>query len=279
MPVKHEEIHARSHDNLKLFIQRWTPDSAPVRAEVVLIHGYAEHSGRYREFAHALAEQGIQTLAVDLRGHGHSEGIRGHCDAFEHFLHDVEMTLEHAADGVPRFILGHSHGGLVTLDFVVKNTPDISGVILSNPFLGLAMPVPAPKLFAGRLAGNFVPTLAIPSGIDASGLTHDTEIVRRYERDPMVFPTATAGWFNEVERAQDRVKGYRDFPKPLLYLFSDCDPVASPHDNRNLAERLNGDDKTIHVRRGEKHEILNELARHETYEVISQWILQRSPST
>jgi len=279
MPVIHEEIRERSHDNLGLFLRRWTPESKPVQAEIVLIHGYAEHSGRYREFAHAIAEYGIQTLAIDLRGHGHSEGIRGHCDAFDHFLEDVTITLEHSSNKVPRFILGHSHGGLVALDYVIKREPSLSGVILSNPFLGLAMPVPAPKLFAGRLAGNYMPTLAIPSGIDPNGLTHDVEVVRRYERDPLVFPTATAGWFNEVEQAQARVKNYRHFPLPLLYLFSDCDPVASPHDNRTLADRLGAEDKTIHVRRGEKHEILNERLRHETYEVIAQWILQRSLST
>ena len=276
MPVIHNEILCRSHDNQKLFMRRWSPEDQKPVAELVIIHGYAEHSGRYREFAHALAVQGIQVLAVDLRGHGHSDGIRGHCDVFEHFHEDVNIALEQSNSDVPRFLLGHSHGGLVTLDYVVSAVPNIRGVVLSNPFLGLAMPVPAPKLFAGRLAGNFAPTLAIPSGIDPSGLTHVKEFVRRYERDPLIFPTATAGWFNECEKAQARVKGYRAFPKPLLYLFSDCDPIASPHDNRTLAERLSADDKTIHVRRGEKHEILNERQRHETYEVISNWILERS---
>lgn len=275
MAVLHDEIHTRSHDNLPLFLRRWQPVQKTTRAELLVIHGYAEHSGRYREFAHTLAGHGISTLAVDLRGHGHSGGARGHCDAFDHFLEDVSIALESSRTDVPRFILGHSHGGLVSIDYAIRHNPQVKGVILSNPFLGLSLPVPAPKLFAGRLAGQVLPTLAIPSGIDANGLTHDLEIVRRYERDPLVFPTATAGWFTAVEEAQARVKNYRSFPLPLLYLFSDCDPVASPHDNRALAERLCAKDKTIEVRRGEKHEILNELARHETFEVIAQWIQAR----
>ena len=94
MPVVHNEILCRSHDNLQLFMRRWTPESQKTVAELVIIHGYAEHGGRYREFAHAMAAQGIQVLAVDLRGHGHSDGIRGHCDAFEHFHEDVTITLE-----------------------------------------------------------------------------------------------------------------------------------------------------------------------------------------
>ena len=84
------------------------------------------------------------------------------------------------------------------------------------------------------MAGNFVPTLAIPSGIDANGLTHVKEIVRRYERNPLVFPTATAGWFNECEKAQARVKGYRSFPRPLLYMFR----TPIPSRLRTTIERL-----------------------------------------
>ena len=141
MPVIHDEILSRSHDNLKLFMQRWAPQKDPV-AELVVVHGYAEHSGRYREFAHALAERGVQVLAVDLRGHGHSGGIRGHCDVFEHFHEDLAITLEQCSPSLPRFILGHSHGGLVTIDYVVNAVPNIRGTILSNPFLGLGVAGP-----------------------------------------------------------------------------------------------------------------------------------------
>ncbi len=277
MSVLHTSATLRSHDNLPLFFQQWFPeDNTSPRAHVLIVHGYAEHSGRYRDFAHHLVSEGCHVHALDLRGHGHSGGRRGHCERFIHFLEDVEIALEQIPENAPIFLLGHSHGGLVSLDYAISRQPAIAGLILSNPYLGLSMEVPAAKLLVARLAGQFLPTAAVPSGIDPSGLSHNREVVERYERDPLVFSTATTGWFVAVEQAQARVKAYRSIDLPLLYLFSDCDPIASPHDNRTLSDQLTSPDKTVVVRRGERHEILNEINKEQTYESITQWIRART---
>lgn len=261
-------------DGTSLFLRRWLPGDVPVRAHVLILHGYFEHGGRYRDVAHAFGRHGIATATVDLRGHGRSDGQRGFVSNFAHYLDDVQVALD-ALTERPLFILGHSHGGLVALDFVVARKPPIKGLILTNPFLGMTVPAKGPKLWVGKLAGRHFPRLSLPSGLDANGISHDTTIVEAYRRDPLVFTAANAGWFREVAGAQARVNGLRELAVPLLYVYSDSDPIASPTLNKQLSEQLRVTDKTVTMRAGERHEVLNETARDGLHNDIAQWMLKR----
>ncbi len=268
-----------SSDGTQLAAQRWSPLGEP-RAALLVIHGYADHGERYRELGLTLAERGVDTVAIDLRGHGRSSGQRGYIDTFTQYHDDVEaafggMTMLHEGRGIARFVLGHSNGGLVALDWVADKKPEIHGLIVTNPFLDLAMKVPALKLGAGHLAARIAPRIALPSGIPPQGLTHDTAIVDAYKRDPMVFTTATAGYFKHSRAAQARVRGLTRIDVPLLYCYSDSDPIASPTANAALAQAIDSPDKTVIVRPGEFHEILNETNRAELMARIGDWLLAR----
>ncbi len=129
------------------------------------------------------------------------------------------------------------------------------------------------KIGLGHLFARTLPRIALPSGISPSVLTHDTAIVDAYARDPHVFKTATAGWFKESRAAQARVCALTTLNVPLLFVYSDADPLASPTLNAEIAQRLQSPDKTVIVRHGEYHEVLNELARAELFERIGEWIL------
>ena len=131
---------------------------------------------------------------------------------------DVEEAKRLLLEDTPTLILGHSNGGLIVLDYLSTGDRGFNAAILSNPYLGLAIDVPAPKVWAGNIAGVVLPKLAMPSGLDAAGLSHDEEIVKRYRRDPYVFSTVTAGWFRESSKAQDRVRQWV-LPLPFLYMF------------------------------------------------------------
>src|SRR5690349_11295587 len=84
------ESHLAAPDGASLFLRRWLPSSGPVRAHVLIVHGYFEHGGRYRELAHTLSRFGIGSAALDVRGHGRSEGQRGFVQRFEDYLDDVQ---------------------------------------------------------------------------------------------------------------------------------------------------------------------------------------------
>lgn len=273
MTANRTQLSFTAADGTQLSAQRWTP-LANTKAALLVIHGYADHAERYRELAVALADKGIDTTAIDLRGHGRSAGQRGYVNAFSDYFQDIEAARSAMPDA-PFFVLGHSNGGLAALDWVSQKRPALRGVVVTNPYVARAMHVPLPKILAGHIAGRVLPHLAIPSGIDAAGLTHETQFVEAYRRDPHVFSTATAGWFRESSKAQKRVMALGTVSAPLLYVHSDSDPIASPSANADLAGRIQSSDKTVVVRPGELHEILNETKRAELFETIGAWILAR----
>ncbi len=276
MVALHNEEYIKSHDGLSLFFQTWTPTTgSSSTADVLIVHGYGEHGGRYRELAHAFAEGGIITHTVDLRGHGRSDGRRGHVDHFAHYLNDVDCALEQLNHKLPQFILGHSLGGLISIDYVCSRQPPINGLIVSNPFLALAMEVPALKLKVAEIAGNLAPRFALPNGLKSGDISRVAEIANRYERDPLIFSTATAGWVREANSAQDRVRAYDRVTAPLYYLYSDSDPIACPNASRILSKQLRSPDKTIEERPDELHEILNEIDRHQLHKDVASWIQGR----
>lgn len=269
----HSELALRSADGVRLSGHRWVPDGGDVVAELLVVHGYAEHGGRYRELASELAAGGIATTAIDLRGHGRSSGPRGFVRQFDDYHHDLRAALAVAADS-PRFVLGHSLGGLIVLDFVTRSAGarELAGLVIVSPYLAPAMQMPLSRLVGG-LAGELWPRLVVPNGLDPAGLSRDRAAVDAYRRDPLVFGHATVGWYRATMTAQHRVTAVSAVDLPLLYYFSDSDPVASGLVSRAFVEALSCPDKSVRPRRWASHEILNEVDRHEVHTEIREWIV------
>ena len=91
--MKHEQHTWKSGDGLTFFGQNWQPESAP-RAVVALVHGMGEHSSRYAHLADAVCQQGIALMAFDLRGHGSTEGNRGHSPSYNVLMDDIDLFLQ-----------------------------------------------------------------------------------------------------------------------------------------------------------------------------------------
>jgi len=275
-PVEYTKQMHKASDGMGIWVRRWSPAQGDSVAELLVLHGYGEHGGRYRELAHRLAVDKIATTAIDVRGHGRSEGRRGHVDLFANYHWDVDVGLLALEKGPPRFVLAHSHGGLIALDYLAKHDAQISGLILSNPFIDVAMEVPKIKLLVGKIAGELLPRLSLPRGEIGEGLSHDPLVGEQYARDPLVFHTVTAGWYREATRAQTRAQQMTELHMPVLYFYSDEDPVATPATNAILSSRLKAPEKMVRLREGEYHEILNEVGRAEVQDEISTWIQRHS---
>lgn len=261
-------------DGVTLHLKTWRPATGKPRGHVLILHGYMEHGGRYRDVAHTLCAAGLAATAPDVRGHGQSSGQRGRVDRFEDYLDDLALMLETLTPN-NRFILGHSHGGLIALDFVVQRKPALRGLVVTNPFLAQTVPAAGIKLWVGIQAGKHLPWLSLPGGLDPAGVSHDPAIVDAYKRDPLNFTMANAAWFRELGIAQKRVRGYTEVDVPLLYVRSDADPIVLPAANEALSARLQSPDKTVIVRQGEYHEVLNEVNRAELQRTVAAWVLQR----
>ncbi len=247
------------------------------KAVLAVIPGYADHGARYAHVMGALAEHGIGSVAIDLRGHGRAQGPRGFCYRFDEFLDDAR-ELRHLVDarakGAPTLLFGHSFGGLVATLSALDTPASWKGLVLSAPFFGLGLEVPRVKVLAGKVASRVIPKLGLPSGLEGKDMTHDPAKAKDYDNDPLVFKNATARWFTEASAAQQRaLSSAPRLSMPLYMTFGTADKVASLSTAKRFFDAAGSADKTWDPREGLFHEVLNEPSWKEIVDAMARWIL------
>jgi alpha-beta hydrolase superfamily lysophospholipase len=268
-----------TQDGVQLHLHSW-PASEP-RANAALLHGWGEHGGRYAHVGAEFSKRGISVLAIDFRGHGRSGGRRSHVDRFEEYHLDVDALLAEAKKSAgPTFLMAHSMGSLVALDYVIrKGGSGLRGMVLSSPYLGLAMAVNPIKLGAGKIMSNVLPTLALAAGIKGRDVCRDPEILALYDTDPLNVKKITARLFAEQLAAQERVKARaQEIKLPTLLLYAGDDRIASADATDRVAAKFSMQDRTVERLPGLFHEILNEMpaVRGPLIARMADWILTRS---
>jgi acylglycerol lipase len=272
--VDHHENFFKTADDLTLYEQRWQP-ADPIAA-VVIVHGYAEHSGRYQWAAAQLVEQGFTVYTFDLRGHGKSQGVRGFVRSFTHYLSDLEIFLQRVQlqePPKPLFLLGHSMGGAVAALFTIRHKPMLSGLVLSSGVLAVPGKVSPLLVWAAPFIAQLVPKLPTLS-IDRRTLSRDPEIVRRYESDPLVYhgriPARTsAEILKAIAEIQSRM---HELELPLLILHGTEDALASVDGSKTVYSGVNAKDKCLKLYDGFYHELLNEPERMQVLSDITMWL-------
>jgi alpha-beta hydrolase superfamily lysophospholipase len=251
------------------FTREW--EASEPRAAIALVHGLAEHSGRYEHVGVRLAEAGYAVYTADLRGHGRSEGWPGQVSGLADWLEDAGSIVgraRQAAGGRPVFLLGHSLGALIGAAYVARNPDAVDGMVLS------AIAV---------LAGTAL--LASMADSDAQGIPHgaisrDPAVVRAYIEDPLVFadrvtPEANAAGLEaaiEVNQAGDRLT------LPVLMVHGSDDPIADIEGARDLFESMASKDKEFIVYEGLYHEVMNEPEKDRVLDDIVAWLDWRTPA-
>jgi len=259
----------------------WTEDDVPsgARAHVLVVHGYADHLGRYRAFRDALLAEGLGVHTYDQRGHGKSPGPRGHVRRFSDYLDDFDKCLARmrAQGGNTRaFVVAHSHGGLEALAALQRRaTPLVDGLVLSSPYLALAFAPPAWKAGLARALEGIFPSLRIPLDIPLSALSRDEAWVRTTSADPLYNRVGTPRWFVESTRAQAEVLAHGAAVHcPVLLLLGTDDRIASATTARQFFDTLGTKDRTLREYPGMRHELLNELGKEEVFRDICRWIAE-----
>lgn len=265
-----------TEDGVALFTRSWVPDRA--RAVLLLVHGLAEHSGRYEATARFFVARGLAVHAFDHRGHGQSPGLRVHVASFEEYRRDLRAALAGARaehPGLPLVLLGHSQGGLVALTHVLREPGGLAGLVLSSPFLDVAARSrPSPWLAAlARLLAAIRPRTLFPSGADPVLLSRDPAVGAAYAADPLVSRTVSAGWFRaaEVARAEARQRA-ADLRLRTLVLYAGADALVDPGATaRWLARAPSGLVEAFRYD-GLYHEILNGPEGDEVRARMEAWI-------
>lgn len=262
-------------DGLKLFEQAWLPAQRR-RSTIVLVHGYAEHSGRYAQVAASLSAQGHAVYTYDQRGHGRSEGRRGYVDRFDHYLDDLGVFLQRvrrSGPGTPLFLMGHSMGGTVCTRFCLERAPGLSGLILSSPMLRPAMDIPPLLRWLSPVVATFFPTLPTLY-LNRDDLSRDPAVVAAAKSDPLNYHQripARAG--HEMIRAGQRIRaGLESLSIPFLVFHGTHDRIADPRSSIELYTRAAAEDKTLSLYEGLRHETLNEPEKHQIMDELIAWL-------
>ena len=272
--ARHDEGFFNAKDNLRLFWESDLPDKP--RAHLGIVHGYADHSGRYRKFIDSLVADNFAVHAFDYRGHGQADGRRGYCEKFSDFVDDLEtfwMRVRSAAGPKKSFLFAHSHGGLMAIHYQMRKPPELAGLVLSAPYLKLALKPPPLKVVAARAIGKIVPWLPVKNDIRPELLTRDVEAQRAVERDHLYNRSVTPRWFNEANAAQ--LQALTMAPQirlPVLVICGAADGIASTETTREFFQRIGSADKQYKEYPGMRHEVANEIGKESVWKDVSGWI-------
>lgn len=264
-------------DGVKLSGQAWLPP-AP-RAVVAVVHGIAEHAGRYAFLADRANQCGLGVVSADLRGHGRSPGERSYVERFDDYLLDVDALMAKARElavGRPLFLMGHSMGGAIALRWLAQRKQPVAGLILSSAALKIGGDVPRLLVALAPLLSRWLPHLR-GTRLDPATISRDPAAVAAYVNDPLVSllaPPARTG--AELLQAMEANRAAAAGLALPVYLFhGDADRLTDPDGSRDIHERWGGSDKTLRLWPGSRHETFNDLDREGVVAELLGWILAR----
>jgi alpha-beta hydrolase superfamily lysophospholipase len=276
--MQHREGTFYGYGRLPLYYQAWQPDESP-RASLLIVHGHGEHSGRYPNVVNHLVPRGFAVYALDHRGHGRSPGQRGYANSMAEFRGDVGGLLRLAATDhphTPLFLLGHSMGGLISLDFLLHH-PDaeLRGAIISAPVVGQIGVAPI-LLRLSRLLARVWPTFSLGSGLDAKDISRDPQDVAAYQNDPLVHSRGTVRLATEVMDAAAWCQTHaHSLQLPLLLIHGTADRITSPQDSRRFFDNAGSADKTYIAYEGGYHESHNDIHHEQVVADMLAWLEKR----
>jgi acylglycerol lipase len=258
-----------------LHLVDWTGEGDDV-AQVVLCHGYGEHSGRYDQVASRLVGAGYGVHSYDQLGHGRSAGKFGRVDDLGALVGDLEarvMTVQDAHPEQSVFLLGHSMGGLVVLTALAQGDITVDGAVVTGPAVTTGEDLPDFLVTAVKLLGRVVPFLPVRT-IDSATLSRDPEVVAAYDADPYVYRGAIdARTGGQLAAGADWLDAHlSDIGTPLLVVHGSADKLTSPAGSRLVHEKASSKDKTLRIWDGLYHEVMNEPEQDQVLGEIVDWL-------
>jgi lysophospholipase len=275
---RHEES-LTGNGGVKISYDTWTPtpETVPPRGILVISHGLGEHGRRYDHVAERLGGLGLIVVVPDHRGHGRSGGPRAGLKRFADYTDDLGQVFAKVHQpGLPAFLLGHSMGGTIALDYALAHQDDLAGLILSGAAVQPGADQPKAVLAIAKVLGRFLPSLPT-ARLDCARISRDPQVVARYNADPMVFhgkvPAGLAGGLLAV---MDTLPGrLAQLTIPLLVLHGGEDKMTNPAGSDLVIARAGSADKTLNKYPGLYHEIFNEPEQDAVLDDVAKWLEPR----
>ena len=298
------EFQHRVGGGMHALVRCWRPD-VPARAVVQIVHGMAEHSGRYGRLAQALTGRGYAVYAHDLPGHGAHAQLRGHFADRRGWrvaissIREVQRLAQREQAGRPHFMIGHSMGSFLVQHFIADSGASLAGAVLSattgdfGPLrrVGLGLIRAEAAIYGRRHPSRLGELISFkgfnrrfrPARTAFDWLSRDAAEVDKYVADPHCGFRCTTGLWIDLLEAGGRItheNRLRRIPKtlPVLLIAGDEDPVSNgPRGPRSLERLYLGvglRDVTVKVYPGARHELLNEVNRDEVTADLVAWLDQ-----
>lgn len=259
----------------ELFWQKWLPDNDP-KAVILLVHGYAEHSGRYQYFAEHCVAKGYAVYALDHWGHGKSDGTPGFVPDFSVFRDGVDQLFAQAKQDfaeLPVLLVGHSMGGLISASYLLAGQDKFAACVLSGPAIKAAEePSAALKAISGFLS-RFFPKLGVLE-LDPNGVSRDPKVVADYLADPLVYDgkmgaRLAAEMLGNMAMVQENAGRIR---LPMLLLHGGKDSLAAAEGSEFLDHHISSTEKQLKIYPELFHEIFNEPEKGIVLNDMTDWL-------
>jgi alpha-beta hydrolase superfamily lysophospholipase len=265
----------KSRDGLELSALGWKPENP--KAVVVLIHGHGEHIRRYQHVADAFTQAGYALQAFDLRGHGQSEGQRGHTPGYDSLMADIADFIGDAQKrypGLPVFLYGHSMGGNQVINYALRSPAELKGVIATGPWLKLAFDPPWVQVTMAKLLNNIAPSISLASGLSQSALSRDLDVVKKYASDPLVHDKISVRLYTAMYgNGFWALENAAQLKLPMLLMHGSADKLTSALASKEFARKA-GKQVTLRIWEGFFHEIHNEPEKVEVIQTMVDWLNQ-----
>ncbi|MEM8505017.1 MAG: lysophospholipase [Cyanobacteria bacterium P01_D01_bin.1] len=264
--------------------QNDTKSVSTIKGVLAIVHGLGEHSGRYCQIVQGLTTAGYAVFGFDNQGHGKSEGQRGHINRWQDYRDNTQAFLSlirQQEPAAPLFLMGHSLGGLIVLDYVLRNAESegfkslgVRGIIVSAPpFEPTTGTASRRRMVLARLLSGLLPRLTLSMNLSQGGLSRDPAVTSSASEDPLTHSSVTLRWGSETLATLDWVKNHIDqLSLPLLLTHGEADPIISPSGSKEIFEQVNGADKTLKIYPGSYHEPHNDLDADTVVSDLLRWI-------
>ncbi|MFH0768711.1 MAG: alpha/beta hydrolase [Chloroflexota bacterium] len=273
--MKHSDSQFKGRGDLNLYYQCWLPFGEP-KAILLVVHGLAEHSGRYSNLVNYFVPREYGVYGYDQRGHGKSDGLRGYVDRFSYFVDDLDIFLRLVRNRhrhAKIFLVGHSVGGTIATAYAILHEGSFDGLILTGATLSTPNNVAAGTIFAARILSLILPKAGLYI-IDAEAISQDKGMVNAYVHDPLVYRGKIRARLGvELIKAMDTVKReISEIHLPIMVMHGSADLLSNPKGSEMLYQGASSADKTLKVYEGYYHEILNEPGREQVLADVEVWL-------
>ncbi|MDA7762848.1 lysophospholipase [Crocinitomicaceae bacterium] len=262
-----------TRDNLKIAI--FSNQLKSEKGLILITHGMGEHANRYGHMANFFSNEGFAVMAFDIRGHGCSEGKRGHAPGYDYLMDDLDrvyLKVKTDYPSLPIFLFGHSMGGNLVINFLLRKQKELDGAIVTGPYLRLGFEPPKWKIILAKLSANIWPSLSQPTALELDALSRNQDVIHKYEDDELVHDRITSAFFVNVHFAgQYAIEHAGEIKKPLLIMHGTDDRLTSPEGSKAFASNANGNVK-LKLWNGLYHELHNEPEQEEVFRYELEWI-------